>query len=241
VLVHWAIVNNVALQSRLVVPTDSGNNVVLQSRMVDPWARVNSVVLQSTVRVWTVWYYKTQCVCGQCGSKKHSACVDSVVLHSRSVIPSHYGHYSITSRVVVHRACVKNVVLKSKVVVPWANVTNVVFHRRVVDPWECGITEHSGGFLNQCGHCCITKQSGGSLSQCGLYGGKEISLCQNKKQISVTSFTQLSMLRFSFFCSSVHCGFQQTYCTFPHDRLWHTGRGKIKCSKKISSQLYHPT
>lgn len=41
------------------------------------------------------------------------------------------------------------------------------------------------------------------LRQCGRYGGTEISLCPNKNQIAITSFTELSMLICSFYCSSV--------------------------------------
>jgi len=75
---------------------------------------------------------------------------------------------------------------------------------------KCGITKHSGGSLSQCEQCGIAKQSSCSLSvvlqspvvvplrQCGHYGGTEISLCLNKNQIPVTSFTELSMLICSF-------------------------------------------
>ena len=42
-----------------------------------------------------------------------------------------------------------------------------------------------------------------SLSQCGHYGGTVISLWPNKNQIPVTSFTELSILKNFFCCSSV--------------------------------------
>jgi hypothetical protein len=41
------------------------------------------------------------------------------------------------------------------------------------------------------------------LRQYGHYGGTEISLCPNKNKIPFTSFTELSMLICSFYCSSV--------------------------------------
>jgi len=59
-----ASVNNVTLNSRLVISRESGNTAVLPRRVVDPWASVHKVVLQSTLvvpePVWTVWYYKAE-------------------------------------------------------------------------------------------------------------------------------------------------------------------------------------